>query len=157
TDAAFGGDTPVLGVLYEQACSIPSDIHEHLPTLYQLARECRHVTEMGTRAGVSTAALLYAQPAVLVCYDLERLPELDRLLAAAGRTKVLFRQEDVLVADIEETDLLFIDTWHVYDQLRKELALHAGKVRRYIVLHDTTTFGEYGEAEGQRGLWPAVE
>jgi hypothetical protein len=22
---------------------------------------------------------------------------------------------------------------------------------------DTTTFGEQGEAEGQRGLWPAVE
>jgi hypothetical protein len=34
---------------------------------------------------------------------------------------------------------------------------NAAKARRYIVLHDTTTFGERGEAEGQRGLWPAVE
>jgi hypothetical protein len=39
----------------------------------------------------------------------------------------------------------------------QELARHAAKVRRYIVLHDTTTFGTHGEVEGQRGLWPAVE
>jgi hypothetical protein len=25
------------------------------------------------------------------------------------------------------------------------------------VLHDTTTFGDTGEDEGTRGLWPAVE
>jgi hypothetical protein len=37
------------------------------------------------------------------------------------------------------------------------LRRHAARARRYIVLHDTTTFGEQGEAEGQRGLWPAVE
>jgi hypothetical protein len=32
-----------------------------------------------------------------------------------------------------------------------------GKSRQYIVLHDTTTFGETGETPGHRGLWPAVE
>jgi hypothetical protein len=58
--------------------------------------------------------------------------------------------------EIEPTDMLFIDTFHVYEQLRRELALHAGKARRFIVLHDTTTFGEKGEREGSRGLWPAV-
>jgi hypothetical protein len=40
--------------------------------------------------------------------------------------------------------------------LRRELVLHAVKSRRFIVLHDTTTFGEQGEREGSRGLWPAV-
>jgi glycosyltransferase involved in cell wall biosynthesis/predicted Zn-dependent protease len=155
-DEAFA-DNFALEHLYRAACATPSDIHEHLPTLYALAGECRHVTEMGTRTGVSTTALLYAQPQVLVCYDTARYPQVDRLRQLAGRTEFIFYQQNVLWAEIEETDLLFIDTWHVYEQLRDELRLHAPKVRKYIVLHDTTTFGERGETEGHRGLWPAVE
>ena len=58
--------------------------------------------------------------------------------------------------EIEPTDLLFIDTFHVYQQLRRELELHADRVRRFIALHDTTTFGETGEHESSRGLWPAI-
>ena len=54
-------------------------------------------------------------------------------------------------------DLLFIDTLHDYEQLKEELFVHAHKVRKYIVLHATTTFGQAGETPGRRGLWPAVE
>jgi hypothetical protein len=128
-----------------------------LPTLYLLARQCRHVTEMGTHTGVSTTALLFAQPERLVCYDKVLLPPVERLQALAVPTRLTFHQADVLQVEIEPTDLLFIATWHVYEQLKEELRLHAGKVRRYIVLHDTTTFGERGESEGHSGLWPAVE
>ena len=52
---------------------------------------------------------------------------------------------------------MFIDTLHTYDQLSEELRLHAPKARKYIVLHDTTTYGEGGETPGHQGLWPAVE
>jgi hypothetical protein len=142
---------------YQAACATPSDINEHLPTLHELAKDCRHVTELGTRFGNSTLALLAAQPKRLVCYDLVRFPQVDQLQALAGETEFVFHQEDALRADIEETDLLFIDTFHAYEQLKEELRRHAAKARRYIVLHDTTTFGEKGETEGQRGLWPAVE
>jgi hypothetical protein len=100
---------------------------------------------------------LFAQPGRLVCYDRLRFPQVDTLQALAGRTAFVFHLADVLQVEIEETDLLFIDTWHVCQQLREELALHAAKVRRYIVLHDTTTFGDRGETEGHAGLWPAVE
>lgn len=146
----------LLGERYHAACATPSDINEHLPTLYELARECKHVTELGTRTGNSTLAFLWAQPQRLVCYDLVRLPQVEQLQALAGETEFVFRQEDVLGAELEETDLLFIDTWHVYEQLKEELRRHAGRARKYVVLHDTTTFGERGEAEGHRGLWPAV-
>jgi hypothetical protein len=143
--------------LHRAACATPSDIHEHCPTLCALARACRHVTELGTRTGVSTVALLFAQPEKLVCYDLLRQPQVDALAAAAGRTAFVFHQADDRTVEIEETDLLFIDTWHVYDQLKEELRRHAARVRRYIVLHDTTTFAADGETPGHRGLWPAVE
>jgi hypothetical protein len=35
-------DTERLAELYQAACARPSDINEHLPTLYALARGCRH-------------------------------------------------------------------------------------------------------------------
>jgi methyltransferase family protein len=149
-----------LQALYQQALATPSDIRPHLETLYQLACGCEHVTEMGTREGWSTRAFLYAQPRVLVCYDRVRRPEVDLLEAAAraaGRPRFLFCQADVLQVEIEETDLLFIDTWHVYEQMKRELALHADKCRRYLVFHDTMYFGEVGETPGYRGIWPAIE
>jgi hypothetical protein len=88
---------------------------------------------------------------------MHRLPQANQLTRLAGRTEFVFRQADVREVEIEPTDMLFIDTWHVYEQLKEELRLHADKVRKYIVLHDTTTYGQLGETEGHAGLWPAVE
>jgi tetratricopeptide (TPR) repeat protein len=151
------GPPPTLEDLYHTACARSSDINEHLPKLFTLAKDCRRITELGTRTAVSTTAFLYAQPERLICYDVCRWPEVDELQAVAGRTRFVFREANVLQVEIDETDLLFIDTWHVYDQLKKELQLHAPKTKKYIVLHDTATFGERGETDGHRGLWPAVE
>ncbi len=145
-----------LEMSYQQVCETPSDINEHCPTLYLLAVQCDHATEMGCRTGISTTALLRAQPRTLVCYDLRRRPEFDNLFRLAGRTEFRFHEANTLDIEIEPTDLLFIDTYHVYEHMRAELELHAGRVRRFIAMHDTTTFGESGEREGSRGLWPAV-
>lgn len=151
---------PTLKQLYTAACLTPSDINEHLGTLFRLARRCRHVTEFGTRGGTSTLALLCAGPKRLISYDKSRLGQvalLESVSKESGRTCFSFRQQDVLDAQIEETDMLFIDTWHVYEQLMQELAMHARKVRKFLVFHDTTTYGEVGEAPGHLGLWPAIE
>lgn len=133
-----------------------ADFSEHVATLHHLAWQCDHVTEMGVRTGVSTAAILGAHPRRHVAYDVDRHPQVAMLAEVAGPTELVFRQEDVLTVDIEPTDLLFIDTRHTYAQLAAELARHANKARRYIVLHDTTTFGRRGE-DGGPGLMPAVE
>jgi hypothetical protein len=69
---------------------------------------------------------------------------------------------DVRTVEIEETDLLFIDTWHCYEQLKTELALHHKKVRKYIAFHDTYTYGliaedNYNEkSPSGLGLLPAI-
>ena len=39
---------------------------------------------------------------------------------------------------INKTDILFIDSWHCYGQLIRELDLHHKNVNKYIILHDTT-------------------
>ncbi len=142
--------------LYLEAKQLPSDINEHVERLRELGEKCSHVTEFGTRSGVSTTALAAARPKKLVCYDLVR-GDIDHIEQAARDADVefVFHVQDVRHVSIEPTDLLFIDTLHVYDQLKLELALHADKAR-CIVLHDTETFGQYGELPGSIGLWPAV-
>lgn len=59
--------------------------------------------------------------------------------------------------DCEPTDLLFIDTYHHYASLVREFELHAPKARKYIILHDTVTFGRRGEGDDHKGLMAAVE
>jgi hypothetical protein len=151
----------------------PTDINEHLQTLKEYAAKCEHVTEMGVRDVVSTWAFLAGNPKRLISYDLYQSPihkiNQARALSAAAGIEFDFRIADTTDANlqIEETDLLFIDTWHIYEQLKREFELHAGKVRKYIILHDTTLFGEVGTPElfdasikhvaTQKGLWPAVE
>ena len=67
---------------------------------------------------------------------------------------------NALEVEIDETDLLFIDTWHCYEQLRLELRRHASKVKKYIAFHDTQTYGtrseEFMGRVGSNGLLPAI-
>ena len=56
-----------------------------------------------------------------------------------------FIESDVLNINIEQTDLLFIDTLHTYNQLLSELKLHSTKVNKYIILHDTVSYGQIDE------------
>jgi hypothetical protein len=142
--------------IYQECCKTPGDINEHLPTLRRLASECQHVTELGSRMCVSTIALLHGVQEKLVCYDLMKSKQMESLLADNGPSSLEFHHQDVLAAPIAETDMLFIDTWHVYEQLKAELAMHSPKVRKYIVLHDTESFGQQGETIGHRGLLPAL-
>lgn len=154
-----------------------TDIVEHLNTLRNLANKCEHVTEFGTRFGISTSALICGQPDTVVSYDINKgffepyQSEVEALAQAAG-VNFQFVEGDVLGVSIEETDLLFIDTYHTYNQLTKELNKHNSKVKKYIVLHDTVTYGttdekpyEYGVVSedlkglqrAREGLWVALE
>jgi predicted O-methyltransferase YrrM len=131
---------------FEYLKSQPSDINEHLQTLHDLASECDHVTEFGVRTALSTTALLAGlkPDAKLISYDLERTQEVEDLFKQCmiEEKDRCFRIADTREVEIDMTDLLFIDTWHVYDCLINELKRSAPKVRKYIAFHDTTTFAE---------------
>jgi hypothetical protein len=148
---------------YEQYRVIPSDINENLHHLYELALECTHVTEMGVRHGISTRAFLNSN-ATLISYDFEYNWDVAILFSKANELGKIANYiiEDVRKVEIEETDLLFIDTWHCYEQLKTELSLHHNKVRKYIVFHDTHKYGVVAEdyyeekSESGLGLLPAI-
>jgi len=145
--------------MYHQNAVTPADINEHLPFLFRLAGTCSHITEMGTGSMRSTAAFLASKPAVFRSYDLKkpaRLAEMEALGRAAG-VDVRLITADVRQIEIEPTELLFIDTWHVESQVEIELRLHADKASRYLVFHDTEIFGERGESLGHRGIWYGIQ
>jgi hypothetical protein len=148
--------------IYNEKCQEISDINEHLPVLKQYTEECSHATEFGVRGVVSTYALMMGKPKILKSYDITPIEDhgvsRNDLVSLAKENGVEFEfiVGNTLQIEIDETDLLFIDTWHTYDQLKKELELHADKVKKYLIFHDTTTFGQVGEHH-PIGLWPAIE
>lgn len=148
--------------IYETKCTTPSDINEHLPVLKEYAEKCTHVTEFGVRDVVSTYALINGNPKTMRSYDINPVEnhgisrEFLTQLALDNGVDFEFKVGDTREIEIEETELLFIDTWHIYEQVKKELEVHSSKVSKYLIFHDTTTFGSVGE-NGEVGLWPAIE
>ena len=147
---------------YNRLCETPSDINQHLPTLFKYASECKHITEMGVRNIVSTFALLMGEPKRMISYDINWAGGIEGIIKEANEKGINFdfRIANTTDLTIEETDLLFIDTLHNYNQLKKELELHSHKARKYIIFHDTTSFeyiGESYECGYEKGIWPAIE
>lgn len=168
---------PALEEKLTRARTAAVDIGEHLDLLRDLAAECEHVTEFGVRnADGSTIAFLAGQPSTLVSYDVNPWAIVNQnaadLLALGsgfddhvhwqiGRTFWQLRVGDTLsMAPIEPTDLLFIDTRHHARHLQAELTRHAdpvaNTVRRYLVFHDTTTFGLVSDDGKPPGLRDAI-
>lgn len=145
---------------YRASLDRPSDILTHLPTLRDLASRCEHVTEFGTRGGNSTLALLAGQPRVLATWDVNPAAIVSNAIADlcnhAGETRFEPRVGNTLEIEIEETDLLFIDSLHTARHLKAELLRHGWRVRRYLAFHDTETYGMRGEDGSEPGLLAAI-
>ena len=110
------------------------------------------------RNGVSTIALLAGsidgKLKELVSYDVVRTEAVKQIAGLSGGLWK-FVHTSSTSQDIDQTDMLFIDTLHTREQLTLELLLQARKVRRWIVMHDTVLFGERGEYS-LGGLLPAI-
>lgn len=154
--------------LYDSVLRQNNEISELLPFLVDYAKRCDHITEFGVQNAYSTTAFVYAQPKYLRSYDVRpRRVQVDVLEDEARKLNIDFKfhQADVREIEIEETDLLFIDTWHVYSQMKIELEKHAHKARKFIICHDVITYGLVGATDGnvmnlppdERGIWTAIK
>lgn len=140
---------------YLWACESPSDIKDLIPTMRKYGEQCQHITEFGVNRGVSTSAWLAAKPKKLVCYDIvaqgESLMAISKVASENG-IEFEFRMENTRAATIEPTDLLFVDTLHTAQHLKMEISQNHRRVAKFMVFHDTETFGICGE-NGAAGLW----
>jgi hypothetical protein len=118
----------------------PNDMVEASQKLRELSSQCTHVTEFGVRGVCSTWALMAGMPKVIQSYDIDDC-EVEEARRVAADNHIIFNFTKGNTVDpatkIEETDLLFIDTFHFDGQLEKELEQHASKVRKFIAFHDT--------------------
>lgn len=121
----------------------------HLPRLRQYAVGCDLAVEFGAQHGAATSALLLGAQRV-ISYDLVCSHRLVILALAAG-DRLILRQEDTRQAPVTPCDLLFLDSAHTYAQVAAELTRHADAVTRWLIFHDTMTFGSIG-ADGDSGM-----
>lgn len=147
---------------YNKRCEETSDINEHLPTLYKLAKECKTIAEFGVRTVVSSFAFAYANPEKYICVDIEKHPNVDVFLELCKNENinVEFHLCDSRKFELDPVDLIFIDTLHTYSQLKEELKVLGNKAKKYLVFHDTISFGSTNEHNidtGEKsGLVPAI-
>ena len=142
-----------LEYIYRQCLNFHCDINELFPVLREYASKCSHITEMGVRGVFSTYAFLVTKPNKMISYDIYTSQNIYEAIDVAKKFNIDFKfiEQDVLKTNIEITDMLFIDTKHTRDQLSAELNLHSSKVRKYIAMHDTFTYGKYGEVYDNDG------
>ena len=166
---------------YQAKYHTHSDINEHLPILLAYAKQCTTVTECGVRYPTSAyafAAGLKGTPGnTYRMVDTVKSGSIDPFLleCQAEGVSATFETSSDLECTLIDTDLLFIDTWHVYGQLKRELAYWHDSVKKFIILHDTTVDEIRGETirngwdpvsqsattgipidEITKGVWPAV-
>lgn len=154
----------LLETKYVTLCNTSSDINEHLPTLKKYAQECNSVFETGVRGVVSSYALLYGlvenkttNNKLIFLNDIMQCDIAEfRRLAEANFVSVKYEWNnnlDLVFSPNETYDLTFIDTWHVYGQLKRELEKFSKITNKYIVMHDTEVDGIEGETKRQYGLY----
>jgi len=84
--------------------------------------------------------------------------EIDEFIKIAKSNNILVKYEwknnlDLQFSNTENYDLTFIDTWHVYGQLKRELEKFSKITNKYIIMHDTEIDGIHGETKRPGGLY----
>lgn len=171
--------------LYDIAANTSSDINQHIPTLRKYASECTSIAECGVRTVVSTWAFVRGLcdnqsvgTKILYGSDLVRSPNInavERVCKGVGIDYKFIEGNDLDIT-LPPTDMVFIDTWHIYGHLKHELRKFHPIATKYLIMHDTTVDAIHGETvrlgwdpykqskdtgypveDITKGLWPAIE
>ena len=131
---------------YNSLCNSPSDINEHLPIMHKYAKECESIIECGVRDCVSSWSLVYGllnnnKTIKKILLNDKVQCNIDELLSKTNNLDIDINYEwknnlDLVLND--NYDMVFIDTWHIYGHLKRELAKFSLKINKYIIMHDTT-------------------
>jgi ribosomal protein RSM22 (predicted rRNA methylase) len=139
----------LIDIMYYNMCQNYSNIHEHLPTLKKYADECNSIIQLGYDQGNAIWAFIRAirNNNKLLLVD-NNPKDILNILDITNKLNLNFsyKWSNYLDLEVDETfDLTFIDTWHVYGQLKRELDKFSKITNKYIIMHDTTTFGTIDE------------
>ena len=144
---------------------------DHLKTVYKYSLECRSAASLGDGGAITVWSILKGMvdgPQAVVPQGMADGSQTDsqpRMSYQVVDTAYQPIQEEVqreclshgidysmtitpnhLNANLNQTDLLFINSMHVYGQIKRELGKYHEFVAKYIVIHNTDVDGQYGEA-----------
>jgi hypothetical protein len=140
---------------FEEQRTNKSDLHQHIPTFYKYALDCTHITEFGVRWVTASWSFLkgltdnvYKKQKKMVGVDKKRHKNVDLFESMCKKHNIEydFIEGNSAYVKIEETDLLFIDSWHTYGTMKRELHNNHHKVRKYMLFHDVITDASYSES-----------
>ena len=147
---------------FRTMCNTASDINEHLPVLFRYAKQCNSALELGVRGCVSSwaisAGLLENKNGIRkkIFMNDSRECQIGELIDVLEPLNIDVKYEwkndlEIEFDADEKYDMVFIDTWHVYGQIKRELEKFSSIATKFIIMHDTTvdevdgeTLREYG-------------
>ncbi len=125
-----------------------------METLRDLAAKCTHVTQIGIWGTPSRIALAIGTRGKFIDYSSAQRPEWSELKQFMN-DRFEGKELPANGLEIEETELLFIDTYHNEVETFNLLTKHSPKVQKYLVIHTTEIFGETGD-DGGPGVLPGL-
>ena len=128
------------------------NIREHLDDLTEEASKYDTIVELGRQNMCSTLALLLGKPKKFITVDVDepsqrwfyRKDIAENYCEALG-IEYEYRIADTLKMEPIKCEMMFIDTFHSYEQLYRELNIYNNDVSNTIVMHDTVSFGQIDE------------
>ena len=128
------------------------NIREHLDDLTAEAKKYDTVVELGRQNMCSTLAILLGNPKKFITVDTDEptdrwiyRKELANRYCDVVGVDYEYRIADTLQMEPIECEMMFIDTFHSYEQLYRELNIYHKSVSKTIVMHDTVSFGQTDE------------
>jgi len=137
----------------------------HLDKIFDICKDegIQSVVEIGTRGLCSTCAFLKAKVKNITTYDICDITSMfpikyNEFLECSKELNLnfIFIQEDSLKAEIQQCDILFLDTVHTYNQVSQELKRHSNKVKKHIIIHDTCCSEIDPEIQSGEGVTKAI-
>ncbi len=142
---------------FELIKSSPSDINEHLDTIFNITKGCNVAVSLQVGKGDGAFALLMGCQHHISVDPNPAQNTLNFLNDYFGKKSSTIKQPTCEPIDIDNFDVLLVDSHHTAKNVEKELKAHAHKTNKFIIFHDTFLYGEVGDDGGEGIKKPIYE
>jgi hypothetical protein len=134
-----------------------SDINEHVETIFNITKGCKTAVSLQIGKGDAAFSLLLGCQLHISVDPNPAQDTINFLNEYFGKKSIVIRQNTCESIDVENFDVLMVDSHHTAFNVEKELKAHAHKVNKFIIFHDTFLYGEIGDDGGEGIKKPIYE
>ena len=142
---------------FEEIKRNSSDINEHTDTIFNITKGCNTAVSLQIGKGDAAFSLLLGCHLHISVDPSPAQDTINFLNDYFGKKSIVIRQNTCEPIDIDNFDVLMVDSFHTAKNVEKELKAHAHKVNKFIIFHDTFLYGEVGDDGGEGIKKPIYE